>query len=253
MPTEKERWAKLAGLPEPTDKQQLDENVVGIGAIKEGSQNKLINDYGRYDGPTNFEGTLDFYTDDKIKTLGSLETVSGGLNLRENKSIESLGSLTTVGGTLNLFGTNIKSLGNLKKVGGDFHLGGTEIAKNFSEEEIREKVEVGGRVFLSHYNDPETTDKSQLDENFVGIGMVGNIFDREKEKYEDAFEYFLSEMYEKEEKVEEELATPQQLDLSSLKSNIIRATQSFKNKEELKNYLLGLVEPLGDDLFKKEK
>lgn len=28
MSTEKERWAKLAGLPEPTDKQQLDENFV---------------------------------------------------------------------------------------------------------------------------------------------------------------------------------------------------------------------------------
>ena len=100
---------------------------------------------------------------------------------------------------------------------------------------------------------PESTDKQQLDENFVGIGMVGNIFDREKEQYEDAFEHFLSEMYEKEGKVEEELATSQQLDLSSLKSNIIRATQSFKNKEELKNYLLGLVGEIEDDLFDKEK
>ena len=100
---------------------------------------------------------------------------------------------------------------------------------------------------------PESTDKQQLDENFVGMGMVGNIFDREKEKYEDAFEHFLSEMYGKEEKVEEELATSQQLDLSSLKSNIIRATQSFKNKEELKNYLLGLVGEIEDDLFDKEK
>ena len=100
---------------------------------------------------------------------------------------------------------------------------------------------------------PESTDKQQLDENFVGMGMVGNIFDREKEKYEDAFEHFLSEMYEKEEKVEEELATSQQLDLSSLKSNIIRATQSFKNKEELKNYLLGLVGEIEYDLFDKEK
>jgi hypothetical protein len=52
---------------------------------------------------------------------------------------------------------------------------------------------------------PEPTDKQQLDENFVGIGMVGNIFDREKEKYEDAFEHFLSERYE--EKVEENYAT----------------------------------------------
>lgn len=52
---------------------------------------------------------------------------------------------------------------------------------------------------------PESTDKQQLDENFVGMGMVGNIFDREKEKYEDAFEHFLSERYE--EKVEENYTT----------------------------------------------
>jgi len=52
---------------------------------------------------------------------------------------------------------------------------------------------------------PESTDKQQLDENFVGMGMVGNIFDREKEKYEDAFEHFLSERYEG--KVEESNTT----------------------------------------------
>jgi hypothetical protein len=149
---------------------------------------------------------------------------------------------------------------------------------------------------------PKTTDKQQLDENFIGHQMVGNIFDREKEKYEDAFEHFLSERYEKEEnleegpklnrkeiptgpgkqrtplkvkeiptgedkpriklnrkeiptgeEIEEELATPQQLDLISLNANIIRAAQSFKNKEELKKHLLGLVKPLEDYLFKKEK
>lgn len=50
---------------------------------------------------------------------------------------------------------------------------------------------------------PKPSDKQQLDENFVGIGMVGNIFDREKEKYEDAFEHFLGERYEKEEVKEE--------------------------------------------------
>ena len=106
---------------------------------------------------------------------------------------------------------------------------------------------------------PESTDKQQLDENFVGMGMVGNIFDREKEKYEDAFEHFLSEMYGKEEKVEEGIVTPQQLDLSTLKSILLRASkvggnfhlggQDFENKEKLKQYLSGLV----DDLFNKEK
>lgn len=53
---------------------------------------------------------------------------------------------------------------------------------------------------------PESTDKQQLDENFVGMGMIGNIFDREKEKYEDAFEHFLSERYE-DKKVEENYTT----------------------------------------------
>jgi hypothetical protein len=32
--------------------------------------------------------------------------------------------------------------------------------------------------------------KKKLNENFVGMGMVGNIFDREKTDYEIAFEYF---------------------------------------------------------------
>ena len=57
---------------------------------------------------------------------------------------------------------------------------------------------------ISRMPDPSTL-KESLNENFVGIGMVGNIFDREKEKYEDAFEHFLSERYE--EKVEENYAT----------------------------------------------
>jgi hypothetical protein len=148
---------------------------------------------------------------------------------------------------------------------------------------------------------PKTIDKQQLDENFIGHQMVGNIFDREKEKYEDAFEYFLSERYEKEEnleegpklnrkeiptgpgkqriplkvkeiptgedkpriklnrkeiptgeEIEEELATPQQLDLISLKSNIIRAAQSFTNKEDLENHILGLIDGIDDDLFDME-
>jgi len=117
---------------------------------------------------------------------------------------------------------------------------------------------------------PKTIDKQQLDENFIGHQMVGNIFDREKEKYEDAFEHFLSERYEKEddleegtklnrkeiptgEEIDEKLATQKQLDLTSLKSNILRVIPSFENKEELKNHILDLVKGLEDDLFDKEK
>ena len=83
--------------------------------------------------------------------------------------------------------------------------------------------------------------------------MVGNIFDREKEKYEDAFEHFLSERYEKEETLDEKLATQKQLDLNSLKFNILRVVPNFENKEELKNHILDLVGELEDDLFGKEK
>ncbi len=33
--SEKSRWAKLAGLPKQETKQQLDENVVGVGAVNQ--------------------------------------------------------------------------------------------------------------------------------------------------------------------------------------------------------------------------
>ena len=42
---------------------------------------------------------------------------------------------------------------------------------------------------------PVTEDKKQLDENFVGMSVVGNIFDREKTDYEMAFEHFLGKKY----------------------------------------------------------
>ena len=41
-----------------------------------------------------------------------------------------------------------------------------------------------------------TEPKDSLNENFVGMGMIGNIFDREKTDYEMAFEHFLGERYE---------------------------------------------------------
>ena len=132
---------------------------------------------------------------------------------------------------------------------------------------------------------PKTTDKQQLDENFIGHQMVGNIFDREKEKYEDAFEHFLSERYEKEENLEEgpklnrkeiptgpgkqriplkvkeiptgeeideKLATQSNPNLDALKFSILRAIPNFTNKEELGEYILGLIDEIGDDLFDME-
>ena len=46
---------------------------------------------------------------------------------------------------------------------------------------------------------PVTEDKKQLDENFVGLPMVGNIFDRPKADYELAYEHYLGKVNEVEE------------------------------------------------------
>lgn len=46
---------------------------------------------------------------------------------------------------------------------------------------------------------PVTEDKKQLDENFVGLPMVGNIFDRPKADYELAYEHYLGKLNEVEE------------------------------------------------------
>ena len=43
---------------------------------------------------------------------------------------------------------------------------------------------------------PVTEDKKQLDENFVGLPMVGNIFDRPKADYELAYEHYLGKLNE---------------------------------------------------------
>jgi hypothetical protein len=48
-----------------------------------------------------------------------------------------------------------------------------------------------------------TKQKDSLNENFVGMGMVGNIFDREKTDYEMAFEYFTKGSLSENEEVEE--------------------------------------------------
>jgi len=43
---------------------------------------------------------------------------------------------------------------------------------------------------------PVTKTKKQLDENFVGMPMVGNIFDRPKADYELAYEHYLGKLHE---------------------------------------------------------
>ena len=49
------------------------------------------------------------------------------------------------------------------------------------------------------------TDKKQLDENFVGTPMIGQIFNREKTDYEMAFEHYMGEAVEEESEEENKL------------------------------------------------
>jgi hypothetical protein len=50
---------------------------------------------------------------------------------------------------------------------------------------------------LEELNTSLTEEKDSLNENFIGMGAINNPFaDRKKEKYEDAFEYFLNSKYE---------------------------------------------------------
>ena len=102
---------------------------------------------------------------------------------------------------------------------------------------------------------PKSTDKQQLDENFVGTQMVGNIFDREKEQYEDAFEHFLSERYE--EKVEIQLEDRKAKEyIQSIEDKDEREEEKkrmFGSDDELEETLEGIDEDLmqtSDDLKK---
>lgn len=51
---------------------------------------------------------------------------------------------------------------------------------------------------------PVTENKESLNENFVGLGMVGNIFDRPKTDYELAFDHFTKDTVNENEVEEDE-------------------------------------------------
>jgi len=100
---------------------------------------------------------------------------------------------------------------------------------------------------------PESTDKQQLDENFVGMGMVGNIFDREKEQYEDAFEHFLSERYE--EKVEESLSEmrgdySRHIEIIKANNMDINDAEAYLKKQEELNQLT--IDTILEKIFPEE-
>jgi hypothetical protein len=75
--------------------------------------------------------------------------------------------------------------------------------------------------------------KKKLNENFVGIGMVGNIFDREKTDYEIAFEYF-----SKPETVNEEME----------ESNIEEELPGMSFKDAIKEEIEGILSQYVDDI-----
>jgi hypothetical protein len=77
---------------------------------------------------------------------------------------------------------------------------------------------------------PVTEDKKQLDENFVGIPMVGNIFDRPKTDYELAYEHYLGKLNEN--SVEEGTIEEDQT-LSNINQLKQLTTQAINHYQEL--------------------
>ena len=80
--------------------------------------------------------------------------------------------------------------------------------------------------------------KKSLKENFVGIGMVGNIFDREKTDYELAFEHFTKNGLNEEMEDEFEDEDENEFDLD----------QAFKDSPETASYdeVLDIADSYGD-------
>jgi len=103
---------------------------------------------------------------------------------------------------------------------------------------------------------PKSTDKQQLDENFVGTQMVGNIFDREKEQYEDAFEHFLSERYEEKVETQLEVGSDDELEetLEDIDEDLMQTSDDLKKVDatSLKAIMLRLISGNSREEFKKE-
>jgi hypothetical protein len=62
------------------------------------------------------------------------------------------------------------------------------------DNEFKRMQELAGVKTPKEKTAPKTK-KENINENFVGMGMVGNIFDREKTDYENAFEHFMNDKY----------------------------------------------------------
>lgn len=105
-----------------------------------------IDEYGVYQGPEVWEhpgpSTVPVLDKKKLKSLGKLKKVVGGLYLGYCVNLEDLGALEEVGGALSVEGCGVLlSLGNLRKVGGELDLRGANIRS------LAKLEQVGGDLY----------------------------------------------------------------------------------------------------------
>jgi len=131
------------------------------------------------------KGTLVLTTEDKIETLGNIETINGDLKFK-GSCIASLGKLKKVLGSIYVRQfdppfTNLKDLGELEYVGGDLilkqtpiidlgalkYVGGNLNLRNTQISNLGNLKFVGGNVFLPR------SKKGEL--NISGIEIKGNL------------------------------------------------------------------------------
>jgi hypothetical protein len=100
---------------------------------------------------------------------------------------------------------------------------------------------------------PVTKDKKQLDENFVGLPMVGNIFDRPKADYELAYEHYLGKLNENgvEEVEGNEMVDFVKQNFDTIKTNFLKSeTDIIKDTAEDEEDEQSLLDYLNDSLSK---
>jgi len=173
MSTENKRWAKLAGIPEQPKKQQLDERFGEIKIMDRGDH-LLIR--GIYPSQPN--------TSVKI-------TPANGLTMDD----------------IYRWKDELIQIAQQKTTPGEEDWSAGIIAGEDGEPTISSPRGGTDEPYYIFTSFPATS-RNRLNENIggvVSIGAINNLFDREKEKYEDAFEHFLAERYE--EKVEENYAS----------------------------------------------
>jgi len=91
---------------------------------------------------------------------------------------------------------------------------------------------------------PVTKDKKQLDENFVGLPMIGNIFDRPKADYELAYEHYLGKLNEIEDKDDYFIhnESDEFEDLYTVKRHSGGSSTPFKTHQQAREYIANLID-----------